>query len=79
MSGVLPRLSQRGQRGREGVVLSNCCISKKSAQSWGTLGCRLGLGPAKACLGVRSTGCEEALCVCVLNYLYLSDEVSKRA
>lgn len=43
------------------------------------MGCRKGLGPEKACLGVRSTDFEEAHCVCVLNYLCLSDEVSKRA
>lgn len=75
-----PALQEGGPQEEEEGCLSNCRISKKSAQSRETFQCRgIGLGPAETVLGLRSPGFKEALCACVLNYLCLSDEVSKRA
>lgn len=77
---AFPQLSPRGTQEEEEGYLSNCHTWKKSAQSGQTCPCcGLGLGTAEAGRGLRSLGFEETLCACVLNYLCLSDEVSKRA
>lgn len=75
LSQPLPQIPPQGggqQEVGEGC-LRNCHTASKSAPSH-----RAGSSRSPG-LGLRSLGFEEALCACVLNYLCLSDEVSKRA